>query len=179
MKSDTRVDADDPNTIVIFSDGSCWPNPNGPGGWAFYCTHKGKSAIRHGYKKSSTNNEMELMAILHALRYVPHDKHRTSPILIFTDSKYCKNSLTDWVFGWKAMQWKTANGSPVKNKKVIAEIDALIELHSTVRTVEIRWVRGHSGVPENELVDQRANMARVNKESNWKSNDHKTNVTKK
>lgn len=173
IEEQERLEQDDPNVILIFTDGSCYPNPNGPGGWSFYCTYKGKTAVRCGCKEASTNNEMELYAILHALRYIPAGE---APILLITDSKYCKFAVTEWVEGWRQTDWKTATGEPVKNVAAIREIDALIRHHQQSRRVELRWVKGHSGIPENELVDQRANTARVRQETNWKPKDHKTKV---
>jgi len=172
-----RIDHEDRSVVVVYTDGSCYPNPNGSGGWAFYCTYRGKSAVRYGFSSSSTNNAMELTAILHALRYVPKDE--AAPLVIFTDSQYCKNAITLWVEEWKFAKWKTANGGEVKNKKLIAEIDKLMTAHREVRRVELRWVRGHSGIPENELVDQTAGMARVNAKTNWKPSDHRNRVTRK
>lgn len=166
----TRIDRDCPNTVLFYTDGSCYPNPGGQGGWSFYCTYKRKTAVRYGFSTISTNNEMELTAILHALWYVPSG---SDPIVIITDSKYSKLSITEWVKGWRETGWKTAVGEPIKNKKVIVEIDRMLNLHRASRPVEIRWVRGHSGVPENELVDQRANSARVRQETNWTTKDHK------
>jgi len=114
---------------------------------------------------------MELMAILHALRYVPITD---SPLVIYTDSKYCRNAITDWVIGWKESGWKTASGSDVKNLEIIQEIHNLFNHHLSHRRLELRWVRGHSGIPENELVDQWANHGRTNQETNWKRSDHRT-----
>lgn len=169
------LDADDPENVIIYTDGSCYPNPNGPGGWAFYCTLKGAQVVRYGFSESSTNNGMEMTAILFALRYVPSGPAFNYPLLLFTDSQYCKNALLEWVEGWKKADWKTAQGKPVKNREVIEETHGLLELHRQHREVEIRYVRGHVGIPENELCDQRANYARKQAATNWKPRkDHRT-----
>jgi ribonuclease HI len=167
------IDADDPENVVVYTDGSCYPNPDGPGGWSFYCTFKGKHAVRYGFSESSTNNIMEMTAILHALLYVPLGPEFTYPLIIFTDSQYCRNSLTEWVEGWAASGWKTAQGKPVKNKELIHDTHNLLRLHRQHREVDLRWVRGHTGIPENELCDQRANFARKQQATNWASKDQK------
>ena len=116
---------------------------------------------------------MELCAILHALLYVPAGSDFTYPFLIFTDSQYCRRALTEWVHSWKSTDWKTANGNQVKNKELIERIDKLIHLHSEHRPFELRWVKGHVGIPENELVDQRANFGRKQQRTNWQTSDNK------
>lgn len=172
------IDLDDPKVVKIYTDGSCYPNPNGDGGWAFYCSFNGKTAIRYGYSDDATNNSMELEAIKHALLYVPTGYEYT--IVILTDSQYAKNALTDWVYGWKMQGWKTAQGKPVRNIETIKHAHNLFLAHKEDRVIEIRWVKGHSGIPENELVDQRAGYARLNKKTNWKKQDNKNHhVTKK
>ena len=172
-KKQKHISKDGPRTVVIYTDGSCYPNPNGQGGWAFYCALEGKQAVRYGCSRSSTNNEMELTAILHALLYVPAGPEFTYPFLIFTDSQYCRRALTEWVHGWKQANWRTATGKPVKNQELIQRIDALIAAHSAHRPFELRWVRGHVGIPENELVDQRANFGRKQQRTNWKPTNNK------
>jgi len=171
--SNTMIDADDPDVVVIYTDGSAYPNPNGDGGWAFYCTFKGKDAIRYGSARMTTNNAMELEAIRHALLYVPMGKKFDYPILIFTDSQYSKNALTKWVHGWEDRQWTTASGAPVRNRGIIEPTFKRITAMQEHRTVEIRWVMGHAGIPENELVDQRAGYARKQKVTNWTASDPK------
>lgn len=169
------IDADDPNSIVVYTDGSCYPNPEGQGGWAFYVTHRGAQAVRYGFRKSATNNMMELTAIIRALEYVPVSPKHSSPLLIFTDSKYALNALTEWVEGWRLNKWRTSNGSPVKNKALVKRGYELIRAHEAHRPFQMRWVRGHTGIPENELVDRSANNARVQQKTNWRaSKDAKT-----
>lgn len=163
-----KIDAEDPSTVLVFTDGSCFPNPNGDGGWAFYVTYNGKQAVRYGSRKGdATNNLMELLALLHALLYVPAGPKYDMPLLIYTDSKYCQQAVTSWIQGWIKSGWRTSNGSPVKNREVLEQIHELVEAHRMWRPFEIRWVRGHSGIPENELVDQAANTARKQQHTNW------------
>jgi ribonuclease HI len=116
---------------------------------------------------------MELTAILHALLYVPAGPEHDSPLVLFTDSQYCKNAITVWMDGWRSTGWKTAVGAPVKNVDLFEKLDAVMQAHQCWREVEIRWVRGHSGVPENELVDQKANHGRTTGLTNWKPKDNK------
>lgn len=167
------LSGEDTDTVVVYTDGSCYPNPDGPGGWAFYCTFKGKQAVRYGCSPKSTNNIMEVSAILHALRYVPAGPKFDYPLLVFTDSRYAKDALTKWVLSWQKHSWTTSSGSPVKNRELIEETVRLLNLHKKHRPVELRWVKGHAGTPENELCDQRAGYARKQQATNWKSSDNK------
>lgn len=166
-----KIDAEDPNTILVFSDGSCHPNPNGPGGWAFYLSFRGKQATRYGSEPCATNNKMELLALLHALLFVPAGPKFTSPLLVYTDSKYAQQAVTSWVKTWIENDWRSSNGGEVRNREILEELHRVAELHRASRLLEIRWVRGHSGIPENELVDRSANHARKQQHTNWK--DHR------
>lgn len=171
-----RIDGTCPRTVVVFTDGSCHPNPGGPGGWAFYLVYRGKQAARYGHAASATNNAMELMALARALEYVPAGPRYTDPLLVYTDSKYALKAVTEWVHGWKRTGWRTSNGKPVSNRELVERLHTLMEAHQQHRTVEIRWVRGHTGIAENELVDRSANNARRNGITNWcdsKDNKHK------
>lgn len=172
-----RMEDEDPETAIVYTDGSVYPNPNGKGGWAFYCARKGGSAIRYGCARSTTNNAMELTAILHALLYVPAGPKFTYPLIILTDSQYCKKAIMEWAAGWEADGWKTASGKPVKNKPLIERIRSLTLLHQAHRSFQLRWVRGHVGIPENELVDQRAGYARKQQATNWKLGDAKNRIS--
>lgn len=169
----SKIDSQCPNTVVVFTDGSCYPNPNGDGGWAFYLTYMGKQAARYGCADVTTNNAMELVALQRALEFVPAGEKHTSPLLVITDSKYALNACTEWVHGWKQTGWRTSNGKPVSNRATMERLLALVEAHRAHRHLEIRWVRGHTGIPENELVDRSANHARKNKLTNWKPKDNK------
>jgi len=162
------------NTVIAFTDGSCYPNPNGHGGWAFTCSFKDKSVVRYGYQNRASNNMMELEAIYRCLQYVPAGKKYNYPFTLYTDSQYAKNVLTKWVDGWEESgQWVTSNGSPVKNKKLIKATHRLVLEHSRYRDFKLRWIKGHAGVEENELADRNASFARISRSTNWKPTDNK------
>ena len=106
--------------IKIYTDGSCIRNP-GNGGWAAIIIKNGKKTQIKGSKKNTTNNQMELLAPIEALKKVP----KGSKIEIFTDSKYVKSGITEWIHNWKKNGWKTADKQPVKNKELWIELDLL------------------------------------------------------
>lgn len=133
--------------IKIWTDGSCLGNP-GPGGWAFVVTDGKNIAERNGGEKNTTNNRMELMAVIAAL--VATKKHKT--VEIHTDSQYVKNGMETWLANWKARGWRTADKKPVKNQDLWQKLD---ELSSTV-TIHWIWVRGHDGEEFNERCDELA-----------------------
>ena len=136
--------------VKIFTDGACKGNP-GMGGWGALLKFGKKEKEINGYKSSTTNNIMELMAVIEALKTVPNP----SEIEITTDSKYVKNGITNWIFNWKKNGWRTASKKNVKNKELWVELDNLIQKHS----ITWKWVKGHSGHKENERADRLANMA--------------------
>jgi ribonuclease HI len=105
----------------------------------------------NGYLSNTTNNIMELTAVIKALESLS----RPCTLIITTDSQYVKNGITKWIHNWKQKGWKTANRKPVKNKELWIELDALVQKHS----VSWEWVRGHTGHPENERADELANLA--------------------
>ena len=133
--------------IKIWTDGSCLGNP-GPGGWAFIVTDGKNYAERNGGEKNTTNNRMELMAVIAALSATK--KHDT--VEIHTDSQYVKNGMETWLANWKARNWRTADKKPVKNKELWQKLD---ELSSTVK-INWVWVRGHDGEEFNERCDELA-----------------------
>ncbi len=133
--------------IKIWTDGSCLGNP-GPGGWAFVATDGTNTAERSGGERNTTNNRMELMAVISALTAAR--KHKT--IEIHTDSQYVKNGMQSWMKNWKKNNWRTADKKPVKNQDLWMKLDELsqsIELHWV-------WVRGHNGEEYNERCDELA-----------------------
>ena len=136
--------------VKIFTDGACKGNP-GMGGWGALLKFGKREKEINGYKSFTTNNIMELMAVIEALKTVPNP----SEIEITTDSKYVKNGITNWIFNWKKNGWKTASKKTVKNKELWVELDNLIQKHS----ITWKWVKGHSGHEENERADRLANMA--------------------
>lgn len=136
--------------IEVFTDGACLGNP-GPGGWGVLIIDGAKRRELNGGEADTTNNRMEMLAAIRALEETPAD----AKVAIHTDSQYVKNGITDWINGWKRKGWKTAAGSPVKNKDLWLALDSLI----ADRHVEWRWVKGHNGHPENERVDELARDA--------------------
>ncbi len=133
--------------IEIFTDGACSGNP-GPGGWGVLIINGGGETELYGGDSATTNNRMEMMAVIEALKATDPN----TPIRLFTDSQYVKNGINDWISGWKRNGWKTAARKPVKNKDLWTEIDALAE----GRDIEWRWVKGHAGHPGNERADELA-----------------------
>ncbi|MDR0967764.1 MAG: ribonuclease HI [Rickettsiales bacterium] len=136
--------------IKIYTDGSCLGNP-GAGGWAFVATDGNNTAERSGGVADTTNNRMELLAVIRALRAAA--KH--NEIELFTDSQYVKNGMQSWVKNWKKNGWKTADKKPVKNKDLWEELDAAAEKIK----IHWNWVRGHDGDPLNERCDELARVA--------------------
>ena len=139
--------------VQIFTDGACKGNP-GPGGWGAILRFQDNEKEINGYKPLTTNNIMELMAVIESLKAIS----KPFEIVITTDSKYVKNGITSWIHNWKKNGWKTAAKKPVKNKELWIELDHLIQKHS----VSWKWVKGHSGHIENERADELANEAITN-----------------
>ena len=130
--------------IKIYTDGSCIGNP-GKGGWAAIILNGGKKTELKGSKKDTTNNQMELLAPIKALKKIP----KGSKVQIFTDSKYVKSGITEWIHNWKKNGWKTANKQPVKNKELWAELDLLVNEFE----IKWSWVKAHSTDKLNNEVD--------------------------
>ena len=130
--------------IKIYTDGSCLENP-GNGGWAAIIIDDGKKTQIKGSKKNTTNNQMELLAPIQALKKIPKD----SKVQIFTDSKYVKSGITEWIHNWKKNGWKTANKQKVKNKELWIELDLLNSQYK----IEWTWVKAHSTDKLNNEVD--------------------------
>ena len=130
--------------IKIYTDGSCLKNP-GKGGWAAIIIIDGIKTEIKGNKENTTNNQMELLAPINALKKIP----KGNKVEIFTDSKYVKSGITEWIHNWKKNGWKTSDKKDVKNK------DLWIELDNLTRAFEIkwRWVRAHSTNELNNEVD--------------------------
>lgn len=139
--------------LKIWTDGSCLGNP-GPGGWAFVATNGQNTAERSGGERDTTNNRMELMAVIRALTAA----HRHSEIELHTDSQYVKNGMQSWLKNWKKNNWHTANKKPVKNQDLWMQLDAL----SGVIKIHWHWVRGHNGDEMNERCDELARTAAEN-----------------
>ena len=130
--------------IKIYTDGSCIGNP-GQGGWAAIILDDGKKIEIKGSKKDTTNNQMELLAPIKALKEIP----KGSKVEIFTDSKYVKSGITEWIHNWKKNGWKTANKQPVKNKDLWTELDQM----NSKFEIKWSWVKGHSIDKLNNEVD--------------------------
>ena len=165
------IDLEHPENITIFVDGSCHPNPNGRGGWAFHVRFREGTATRYGFAGGATNNQMEIMAIVRALEFVPASPNHTRPLIIASDSAYAISALTEWHVRWAADGWKTSNGSPVKNRKLVKRGVRLIEHHRSFREVHFVKVKGHSGIHRNERVDALANHARKTGQHKWSAED--------
>ena len=130
--------------IKIYTDGSCLENP-GNGGWAAIIIDDEKKTQIKGSKKNTTNNQMELLAPIEALKKIP----KGSKIEIFTDSKYVKSGITEWIHNWKKNGWKTADKQPVKNKELWTELDLL----NNEFEISWNWVKAHSNDKLNNEVD--------------------------
>lgn len=135
--------------LHIWTDGACKGNP-GIGGWGVLMVYGSVKKELFGAEAHTTNNRMELMAVIQALKAVT----RAVPIVIHTDSQYVQKGITEWIHGWKAKGWRTASKSPVKNADLWQALDVLVAQHN----VSWRWVRGHNGDPGNERADQLANQ---------------------
>ncbi len=134
--------------VSIFTDGACKGNP-GPGGWGAILRYGDAEKKLFGGEKDTTNNRMELRAAIEALSIL----NRQCDVVLTTDSQYVRKGVTQWLKNWKRNGWKTAAKAPVKNADLWQQLDRLIAGHS----IDWRWVKGHSGHPENELADQLAN----------------------
>ena len=130
--------------IKIYTDGSCLENP-GNGGWAAIIIDDEKKIEIKGSKKNTTNNQMELLAPIEALKKIP----KGSKVQIFTDSKYVKSGITEWIHNWKKNGWKTADKQPVKNKELWEELDLL----NNEFVISWNWVKAHSTDELNNEVD--------------------------
>lgn len=134
--------------VSIFTDGACKGNP-GPGGWGAILRYGEAEKQLFGGERDTTNNRMELRAAIEALSIL----NRRCEVVLTTDSQYVRKGVTQWLKNWKRNGWKTASKAPVKNADLWQQLDQLIAGHS----IDWRWVKGHSGHPENELADQLAN----------------------
>ena len=138
--------------ILIYTDGGCSGNP-GPGGWAFVVSENGEiKEYRSGGDKATTNNKMELTAVINALKYAKSIEERD--VTILTDSQYVKNGITQWIISWKKNGWRTSGKAPVKNMEYWIELDAL----NGEMNVSWQWVKGHAGIPGNEECDRLVRM---------------------
>ncbi|MBF0332015.1 MAG: ribonuclease HI [Alphaproteobacteria bacterium] len=130
--------------VELFTDGACSGNP-GPGGWGVLMRWKGTEKEMSGGDPATTNNRMEMMAVIEGLNALK----RPCSVDVYTDSQYVQKGITEWLRGWKARGWLTADKKPVKN----ADLWRLLDEAAARHTVRWHWVRGHAGHPENERAD--------------------------
>jgi ribonuclease HI len=135
--------------VDIFTDGACKGNP-GPGGWGAWLVAGDKQKELFGGEFNTTNNRMELKAVIEALSALS----RPCEVIIYTDSQYVQKGISEWIHGWKARGWKTAARAPVKNVDLWQALDNAQARHR----IEWRWVKGHAGHAGNERADALANM---------------------
>jgi ribonuclease HI len=142
--------------FIIHTDGGCSGNP-GPGAWAYVMRYGERLREDSGFAPDTTNNRMELLAVIEALSFLSSRKSEARPgsiwlsssIQVFTDSQYVKNGVTLWVSGWKAKGWRTSDKKPVKNQDLWLVLDALVQEMKP----SFSWVEGHAGDPDNERCD--------------------------
>lgn len=134
----------EPEVVDIYTDGACSGNP-GPGGWGAILRWNGQEREMFGYAPDTTNNRMEMTAVIEALRSLK----RPVPTRVHTDSQYVQKGMIECIHGWKRRGWKTAGKEPVKNEDLWRTLDRLAAGHE----IEWLWVRGHAGHPENERAD--------------------------
>ncbi|MGL4859678.1 MAG: ribonuclease HI [Enterobacteriaceae bacterium] len=139
--------------VEIFTDGACLGNP-GPGGYAAVLRYKQHEKELSGGYHLTTNNRMELLAAIMALEALS----QPCSIILHTDSQYVRQGITKWIHNWKQRGWRTADKKPVKNSDLWQRLDSAEQRHQ----VEWRWVKGHSGHPENERCDELAKVAAQN-----------------
>lgn len=137
------------DVISIYTDGACKGNP-GPGGWGAYLHYKGNEKDLCGGERETTNNRMELMAVIQALETLS----RPCSIRLHSDSKYVLHGITEWIANWKKRGWKTSANKAVKNEDLWRRLDAAIQRHQ----IEWVWVKGHNGDAGNERADSLANQ---------------------
>ena len=139
-------------SIEVHTDGACLGNP-GPGGWGALLRYKGHERELAGGEGHTTNNRMELMAAIMGLETLSEPCN----ITLFTDSQYVRQGITEWMPSWVRRNWKTAGGDQVKNRDLWERLHAATQRHQ----IDWRWVKGHSGDPDNERVDQLARDAAI------------------
>jgi ribonuclease HI len=137
-----------PESVEIYADGACRGNP-GPGGWGALLRAKGHEKELCGGEAATTNNRMELTAVIRGLESLK----RRSAVRIYTDSQYVQKGMSEWIASWKRRGWRTADKKPVKNEDLWRRLDALAQEHD----IEWHWVRGHAGHEDNERADALAN----------------------
>ena len=140
--------AQDQQAVTIFTDGACKGNP-GPGGWGAILRFQGEEREMFGGDPATTNNRMEMTAVIEALQSLK----RPCRVTVYTDSQYVQKGITEWIASWKRRGWRTASKDPVKNVDLWKRLDELAAGHR----ISWHWVRGHDGHVENERADELAN----------------------
>ena len=135
--------------VEIYADGACKGNP-GPGGWGVLLRARGRERELHGGEPHTTNNRMELTAVIEALACLK----RNCKVRLYTDSQYVQKGISQWIHDWKRRGWRTADKKPVKNADLWRRLEELANGHE----VEWHWVKGHAGHPDNERADALANL---------------------
>ena len=143
--------------VQVHTDGACLGNP-GPGGWAALLRWRGQERELVGAEAQTTNNRMELMGAISALEAL----REPCEVMLQTDSQYVRQGITEWMPGWVRRGWKTSGGDPVKNRDLWERLHAACARHR----IDWRWVKGHSGDPDNERVDQLARAAALGYKNN-------------
>lgn len=141
--------------LYVYTDGACRGNQkkNNIGGWGVVLRHKGKELQMNGAKHNTTNNEMELTAVVEALKKLKNKKAET---VVVVDSSYVVNGITEWIYNWIKRGWKTKGNTPVKNKDLWVELFALKSQFTNIR---FELCKGHNGIEGNEIADDLANQA--------------------
>ena len=139
--------------IRIYTDGSCLKNP-GPGGWAALLVRGSKEKLISGAQREATNNQMELLAVIQALKALK----RPCQVELYADSQYVVRGMNEWVLGWEKNNWKTAAKKPVANQELWEKLVEAAQPHD----ITWHWVKAHAGHPENERVDQAAREEATN-----------------
>ncbi len=138
-------------TVEIYTDGACRGNP-GQGGWGVLLRYRGREKTLYGAEQETTNNRMELTAVIRALEALNREDCK---VALYSDSRYVLQGIREWMPRWKARGWKTSARKPVQNQDLWQRLDELAARHD----IDWHWVRGHSGHADNERVDQLANHA--------------------
>ena len=139
------------NHVEIYTDGACKGNP-GPGGWGVLLrASNGQEKELFGGELETTNNRMELMAVIQALQALK----RPCAVALYLDSEYVRKGITEWIHSWRSKGWRTASKQPVKNADLWQTLDALV--YQGAHEIDWHWVKGHAGHPENERADALAN----------------------
>ncbi|MFP4329410.1 MAG: ribonuclease HI [Alkalispirochaetaceae bacterium] len=140
--------------LICYTDGGCHGNP-GPGGWAYVLSFNGGLAEGYGFDPETTNNRMELTAVIEALREIEKRFGPETSARVFTDSQYVRNGITSWIYNWKKNGWKTSTKKPVKNRELWIALDEKRDKLD----VTWHWVEGHTGVELNERCDELVQQA--------------------